>query len=107
MRDSSHSMGLMSHAALAQGMATREGFDEALREHELPPPDADLPTALTSDVLIPSTIAEAESSEHAEIHGVVPEHESSTAYCRPTRSAPHSSQYVVSLTRNAVQLEVR
>ena len=65
MRDSSYSMGLMSHAA--QGMATREAFDEALRQHELPPPDADLTTALTSDVPIPSTIAEAETSEHANI----------------------------------------
>ena len=36
-----------------------------LREHELPPPDADLPTAPASDVPTPSTFAEAESSEHA------------------------------------------
>ena len=67
MRESPHSMGLMSHVALAQGMATREAFDEAFREHELPPPDADLPIAPASDVPIPSTIAEAESSEHAAI----------------------------------------
>ena len=45
MREPSHSMGLMSHAALAQGIATRETFDEAFRKYELPPPDADLPTA--------------------------------------------------------------
>ena len=48
MRDSPHSMGLMSHAALAQGLATREAFDETFREHmncrhltltfQLPPP---------------------------------------------------------------------
>ena len=65
MRESPRSMGLMSHAALAQGIATREAFDEAFREHELPPPDADLPTAPASDVPTPSTFAEAESSEHA------------------------------------------
>ena len=35
MRQSPHSMGLMSHATLAQGIATREAFDEAFREHEL------------------------------------------------------------------------
>ena len=40
-------------------------FDEAFREHELPPPDADLPTAPASDVPTLSTFAEAESSEHA------------------------------------------
>ena len=67
IRESPHSMGLMSHAALAQGIATREAFDEAFREHELPPPDADLPTAPTSDVPTPSTVAEAESSEYAAI----------------------------------------
>ena len=67
MRESPRSMGLMSHAALAQGIATREAFDEAFREHELPPPDADLPTAPASDVPTPSTFAEAESSEHAAI----------------------------------------
>ena len=60
-------MGLMSHAALAQGIATRKAFDEAFREHEIPPPHADLPTAPASDVLTPSTVAEAESSEHAAI----------------------------------------
>ena len=66
-RESPRNMGLMSHAALAQGIATREAFDEAFREHELPPPDADLPTAPASDVPTPSTFAEAESSEHAAI----------------------------------------
>ena len=67
MRKSPHSMGLMSHAALAQGIATREAFDEAFHEHELPPPDADLSTAPARDVPTPSTVAEAESSEHAAI----------------------------------------
>ena len=67
MRESPRSMSLMSHAALAQGIATREAFDEAVREHELPPPDADLPTAPASDVPTPSTVAEADSSEHAAI----------------------------------------
>ena len=33
MRESPHSMGLMYHIALAQGIATREAFDEAFREH--------------------------------------------------------------------------
>ena len=67
MRESPHSMGLMSHAALAQGIATREAFDEAFREHELPPLHADRPTAPASDVPTPSTVAEAELSEHAAI----------------------------------------
>ena len=60
-------MGLMSHATLAQGIVTREAFDEAFRERELPPSHADLPTAPASDVPTPSTIAEAESLEHASI----------------------------------------
>ena len=60
MKESPHIMGLMSHAALAQGMVTREAFDETFKKHELPPPDADLPTAPASNVPIPSTIAEAE-----------------------------------------------
>ena len=67
MRDSHHSMGLMSHAAMAQGLATRKAFDEAFREHELPKPEADLPTAPASDLPTPSTIAEAEAAKHAEI----------------------------------------
>ena len=67
MRESPHSTGLMSHAALAQGMATREVSDEAFREHELPPPEAGLPTAPASDVPISSAIAEAESLKYAEI----------------------------------------
>ena len=67
MRESPRSMGLMSHAALAQGIANREAFDEAFYEHELPPPDADLPTAPASDVPTPSTVAEGDSSEHAAI----------------------------------------
>ena len=65
MRESPHGMGLMSHVALAQGIAIREVFDEAFGEHELPPSDADLPTAPASNVPTPSTVAEAESSEHA------------------------------------------
>ena len=67
MRESPRSMGLMSHAALAQGIATREAFDQAFHEHEPPAPDADLPTAPVSDVPTPSTVAEADSSEHAAI----------------------------------------
>ena len=67
MRDSYHSMGLVSHAALAQELATREAFAEAFSEHALPNPEADLPTTPASDLLIPSTIAEAESSELAAI----------------------------------------
>ena len=67
MRDSYHSMGLMSHAALAQQLATREAFDEAFREYDLPKTEIDLPTAPASDILTPPTVAEAEVSEHAEI----------------------------------------
>ena len=66
MRDSHHSMGLMSYAALTQGLATREAFDEAFREHVLPKPEADLPTAPASYLPTPSTFAVAEASEHAE-----------------------------------------
>ena len=40
MRESPRSMGLMSHTALAQVIATREAFDEDFREHEPPSPDA-------------------------------------------------------------------
>ena len=67
IRDSHHSMGLMSHAALARQLAIREAFDEAFREHELPKTKADLPTAPASDLPTPSIIAEAEASEPAEI----------------------------------------
>ena len=49
------------------GAVGRSAFDEAFREHELPLPDADLPTAPASDVPTPSTFAEAESSELAAI----------------------------------------
>ena len=88
MRESPHSMGLMSHVALAQGIANREAFDEALREHELLP-DADLPTAPASDVPTPSIVVEAESSEHAAIWR---DSRTRETCCRPTRSAPRSSQ---------------
>ena len=67
MGDSYHSMGLMSHAALAQKLATHEAFDEAFREHDLPKAKIDPPTAPASDLPTPSTIAEAEASEYAEI----------------------------------------
>ena len=67
MRDSHHRMGLTSHAALAQGLVTREAFGEAFREHTLPKPEADLTTAPASDLPTPSTTADAEASEHTEI----------------------------------------
>ena len=67
MRDFHHSMGLISYAALAQGLATREAFDEAFKKHALPKPEADLPTAAASNLPSSSTIAEAEALEHAEI----------------------------------------
>ena len=57
MKDSHHSMGLMPHVALAQGLAIRQAFDEAFREHALPKPEADLPTTPASDLPTPSTIA--------------------------------------------------
>ena len=91
MTGSPHSMGLMSHAALAQGMATREAFDETFREHELPPPNADLPTAPASDV--PTRLRLPRRNHRSTLRdGVIPGHESSVACCRPTRLAPHSSQ---------------
>ena len=64
-------MGLMSYAALAQGIATREAFDEAFREHGLPPPDADLLTAPTSDVPTPSTVAIWRDSRTREFRGLL------------------------------------
>ena len=67
MRDSHHSMRLISHAWLAQQFATREVFDEAFREHGLLKAEIDLPTASASDLTTPSTVAEAESSEHSKI----------------------------------------
>ena len=63
---SHNSMGLMSHAALAQQLATREAFDEAFREHDLLKA-VDLPTSPARDIPTPSTVAEAEASEQAEI----------------------------------------
>ena len=67
MRDSHHSMGLMSHAALVQILATREAFGKAFRDHDLPKAKIDRPTTPASDLPTPSTITEAEASEHAEI----------------------------------------
>ena len=49
MRNLHHSMGLMSHAWLAQKMANHEAFDEALREHELPRAVIDLRASPASD----------------------------------------------------------
>ena len=67
MRYSYHSMGLMSHAALAQRWATRGTFGETFREHALPKPNANLPAAPASNVPTPPTVVKAEASEHAEI----------------------------------------
>ena len=67
MRDSHHSMGLMFHAVLAQQLATCEAFDEVFRKHGLPRAEIDLPTAPASNLPTPSTVGEAEASEHAEI----------------------------------------
>ena len=67
IRESPHSMRLMSRAALAHRIAPREAFDEAFGKHELSPLVADLLTAPASNVPTPSTVAEAESSEHAAI----------------------------------------
>ena len=106
MRESLHSVGLMFHAASAQGRATREAFDEAFREHELPPPNADLPTAPASDVPTPSTVAEAESSEHAAIWRDSRTRSSAACY-RPTRSAPRSNTSVMSLTQSGCSVGSR
>ena len=99
MRESPRSMGLMSHAALAQVIATREAFDEAFLDHELPPPDADLPTAPASDVPTPLPLPRRNHRSTLR-YGVTPGHGSSAAYCRPTRSAPRSNQSAMSLTRS-------
>ena len=76
MRESLHSMGLMSHAALAQGIATREAFDEAFREHELTP--------ATCQPRLPLPRRNHRSTLR---YGVIPGHGSSAACCGPTRSA--------------------
>ena len=91
MRESPRSIGLMSHAALAQGIATREAFDEAFHEHELPPPDADLPTAPASDYR-PHLLLPRRTHRSMPPYGVTPGHENSAVCCRPTRSALPSSQ---------------
>ena len=67
VRYSPHSMGLMSHAALAQQVATHETFGETFSQHVLPKPEADLSNAHASDLPTPSTVAEAEASEHAKV----------------------------------------
>ena len=67
MSDPHHSMGLMSHVALVQQMTTRETLDEAFRVHYLPKADINLSTSPASDIPTPSTVAEADASEHAEI----------------------------------------
>ena len=67
VRHSHHSMGLLFHAVLAQYLAICEAFDEVFREHGFPKAEIDLPTAPASDIPTPSTVAEAEASEHAEI----------------------------------------
>ena len=90
-RESPRSMGLMSYAALTQGIATREAFDEALREHEVPPPDADLPAASASDVPIHLPLPRR-THRSTPRYGVTPGHGKSAVCCRPTRSAPHSNQ---------------
>ena len=65
LRDSHHTMDLMSmsdHAWLAQKMANHESFDEALKEHELPRDEIDLPTAPASNLSTPSTVSERDAS---------------------------------------------
>ena len=90
IREFPDSMGLMFHAALAQEIATREVFDEAFREHKLPPPDADFPTAPASDV--PTLPLLRRNHRSTLRYGVISGHGSSTVCCRPTRSAPRGSQ---------------
>ena len=70
MKDSYHSMGLMSisdYAWLGENLAHREVIDGALRGHGLPRSQIDLPTAPASDLSAPSTVVEAEISDHADI----------------------------------------
>ena len=67
MRDSHHSTSLMSHAVLAHQLVSREAFDGVFRENNLPKAEIDLPTAPASDIPTPSTVSEAEASEHAKI----------------------------------------
>ena len=82
MREFPHSTGLMSHAALVQGIATREAFDEAFREHELPPRTLTfrLPPPLTCRPRLPLPRRNHRSSLR---YGVIPGYGSSAACCRP------------------------
>ena len=56
-----------SHHSMAKNLANREVIDEAFREHGLLRTHIDLPTAPASDLSAPSTVDEAEASEHANI----------------------------------------
>ena len=99
IRESRHSMGLMFHAALAQGIATREAFDEAFREHELPPQTLTfrLPPPATCRPRLPLPRRNHRSTLR---YGVTPGHGNSAACYRPTRSAPRSNQSAMLLTQS-------
>ena len=70
IQDSHRSMGLImisDCAWLAKQVTNREAIDEAVREDGLPRTQSDLPTAFTAGLSAPSTVAEAEASEHVQI----------------------------------------
>ena len=60
-------MPMFEHVRLANQLANREVFDEAVLEHNVPTVQVDLSTAHTSDLSVPATVAKAETSKHKKI----------------------------------------
>ena len=91
MRESPRSISLISHAALAQGMATREAFDEPSASTNYRPRTMTfrLSPPVTCRLRLPLPRRNHRSTPR---YGVTPGHGSSTICCRPTHSAPPSNQ---------------
>ena len=103
MREFPRNMGLMSHDALAQGITTRETFDEAFASTSCHHPTLTfrLPPPATCRPRLPLPRRNHRSTL---VSGLIPGRGSSAASCRPTRSAPHSNQSVTLLTRSGCLL---
>ena len=103
MRESPRNMGLMSHAALAQGLppARRSMRPSASTSCHHPTLTFRLPPPATCRPRLPLPRRNHRSTL---LSGVIPGRGSSAASCRPTRSAPHSNQSVTLLTRSGCLL---